>query len=130
MQSHLEKRALFTGRVEKPSDFLPAMDAVLIPSYSEGLPTVAVEAQASGIPVLVSDRVSRETDFHLGLLEFLSFSAAVSTWAEHLRKLPLMPRPTAAEVDQAFQQNYFSLEGGAELYESFLRGKIRTHQIR
>lgn len=41
-----------------------------------------------------------------------------------------MPRPTAAEVDQACQQNYFSLEGGAELYESFLRGEIRTHQIR
>ena len=37
-----------------------AMDVFVLPSFHEGLPVVAVEAQANGLPCLVSDKVSNE----------------------------------------------------------------------
>lgn len=40
-----------------------AMDALLLPSHFEGLPVVAVEAQLSGLPCLLSDSVTHETAF-------------------------------------------------------------------
>ena len=40
---------------------MQGMDFFVLPSYFEGLPTVAVEAQASGLPCLMSDTITRET---------------------------------------------------------------------
>jgi glycosyltransferase involved in cell wall biosynthesis len=50
----------FTGAVENTRDWYCALDVVLLPSLHEGLPMVAVEAQAAGVPVLLSDTLSRE----------------------------------------------------------------------
>ena len=48
----------FTSHVEK---YLAAMDIFLMPSLYEGLPIAAVEAQAEGLEVFLSDTISKET---------------------------------------------------------------------
>lgn len=42
------------------AEWYQAMDAFLLPSFFEGFPVVAVEAQASGIPCFLSDQISKE----------------------------------------------------------------------
>lgn len=52
---------LLGGRNDVP-EILQALDVFLLPSLSEGLPVSLIEAQASGLPCYVSDRVTREAD--------------------------------------------------------------------
>lgn len=66
----LKDSVLFLGvRADVPS-LLQAMDAFILPSFYEGLPVVAIEAQASGLPCYISDTVTREVDI-TGLCMFL-----------------------------------------------------------
>ena len=55
---------------------------LMMPSIQEGLPNVALEAQAMGLPCFVSDDVSTECD--CGLCRFLSLSDGAEFWAEEL----------------------------------------------
>jgi glycosyltransferase involved in cell wall biosynthesis len=51
-QLGLEGRVTFTGFDAQPQRWMRASDAVLVPSYAEGLPLVVFEAFANGKPVL------------------------------------------------------------------------------
>lgn len=56
-------------------------DIMLLPSFYEGFPVVLVESQAVGLPALVSNRVSKEVDLGLGLVNFLDIDE-VSPWVD------------------------------------------------
>lgn len=51
---------LFLGNRKDVPQLLSAMDLFLFPSLKEGLPVSVVEAQASGLPIMMSDRVTDE----------------------------------------------------------------------
>ena len=54
----LQDRVILTGSVDNVPDWLQAMDAAVMPSFFEGFPIVAVECQAAGLPVLMSDTIT------------------------------------------------------------------------
>lgn len=54
-------RIHMTGIRSDVDNLLQAMDVFLLPSISEGLPVSAIEAQAAGLPCVLSDGISRET---------------------------------------------------------------------
>lgn len=56
----LEGKVIFTGVVNDPQKYYSAMDLFLLPSKFEGLGIVNVEAQACGLPCIVSDVVPKE----------------------------------------------------------------------
>lgn len=68
-ERNLQKEVIFGGVVMNVQDYLQAMDMFILPSLFEGLGIVGVEAQAAGLPVLVSDRVPQE----LALTDSVSF---------------------------------------------------------
>lgn len=55
----LQNYIYFVGFKANVSEFYSAMDVLLLPSFYEGMPTVAVEAQANGLPVIVSNEISK-----------------------------------------------------------------------
>ena len=50
-----EERVLFCGRTDVVEQYLSAMDVFVLPSYREGFGSVVVEAEAMGVPVIVTD---------------------------------------------------------------------------
>lgn len=59
-QENLGTRAIFLGSVRDVASYMQAMDVLAMPSLFEGFPLVAVEGQAAGLPVLLSDRITEE----------------------------------------------------------------------
>lgn len=58
----LDKDIMFLGQSDRPEEYLMAMDIFLFPSKFEGLGLSAVEAQISGLPTLISDKVPQEVN--------------------------------------------------------------------
>lgn len=62
-QYGLSEKVIFTGVIDNVNEYLCAMDVFLLPSLYEGLPVVCVEAQAAGLPCIVSSNVTEEIQF-------------------------------------------------------------------
>lgn len=58
----LTDNVIFLGKNNEVFNYYQSMDLFLLPSLYEGLPLVIVEAQASGLQCIISDKVSREVD--------------------------------------------------------------------
>ncbi|MGN1313721.1 MAG: glycosyltransferase family 1 protein [Lachnospiraceae bacterium] len=56
----LEDRVILTGRRKDVVCFLQMFDLLLFPSIYEGLPVSLVEAQNTGLPCLISERITEE----------------------------------------------------------------------
>lgn len=61
-QLNLEDSVLFLGKRSDVPELLQVMDVFYLPSHFEGLPVSLIEAQASGLKCIVSDKVSRQSD--------------------------------------------------------------------
>ena len=56
----LEEKVLILNYRKDISNLLQAMDLFMLPSLYEGLPLSCLEAQAAGLPCIISDRISSE----------------------------------------------------------------------
>ena len=72
-----------TGMVSNVEDYINAMDIIAFPSLSEGLPVSLVEAQANGIPIVLSNRVSPEVKLNSNVL-LLDLDSGKQIWADSI----------------------------------------------
>jgi len=79
----IEHAVVFTGLRRDVPDFLNAFDVFFLPSRYEGMPVVGIEAQAVGLPCLMSDAVPPDTAI-TPLVEFFPLTAGIDEWAHKL----------------------------------------------
>ena len=75
-----KNRIIKYGETNNPIAFYSAMDVLVFPSRSEGLPVVLLEAQIAGLPCVASDRITREVDF--GEINWQSIDDNPEKWAD------------------------------------------------
>jgi glycosyltransferase involved in cell wall biosynthesis len=80
----LAQRTIFTGVRSDVCRLLPAVDVFLFPSLWEGLPMTVLEAQAAGLPCVISDVISDEVDVVPGLTRRVPLAAGAAHWAEEV----------------------------------------------
>ncbi len=109
-----------------PGVMVDAMDAFVLPSLHEGLPLVLVEAQAAGLPCLVSEAAAHEAAVHAPLVRRLTLAAGADAWARALTELPARLSPREPLLAQALERSPFSLPHSlaamAALYEAAVAG--------
>ena len=62
-------------------------DVIAFPSLYEGLPLTVVEAQAVGIPIIVSKNITKEAEFDSELVDYLPLTSSAQQWADAILKL-------------------------------------------
>ncbi len=76
----IEKEVVFAGVRSDIPDVLSAMDVFVFPSLYEGMPNTVIEAQATGLPCVISDTITREADI-TGIVKYLPLSSP-EKWAD------------------------------------------------
>ncbi|MDW7613460.1 glycosyltransferase family 1 protein [Peribacillus simplex] len=74
---------IFTGIRSDIPEILQGMDIFVFPSLFEGLGIVAIEAQAAGLPCIVSDSIPKEA-FITSLIQSLPLNSSLDEWKEHI----------------------------------------------
>ena len=82
----LSDSVIFAGVRNDVNCCMQAMDLFLLPSLFEGLPVVGIEAQAAGLPCLMSDTITKETNL-FGLVEFASLRNSPEMWADKIMSM-------------------------------------------
>ncbi len=72
---------MFMGAQNNINEYYQAMDAFVLPSFAEDLPVAAIEAQASGLPLFVSDTIDSELEI-TDSIKWLSLSQPAEIWAD------------------------------------------------
>lgn len=88
---HLENYVKLLGSREDVKDFYQIFDVYLQPSKYEGLCISAIEAQASGLPCVVSDVLSGETKVTKSYMA-LSLNQSPEEWGKTILALQGIPR--------------------------------------
>ena len=81
---HADKVKLLGSRNDM-KELYQAVDLFFLPSIFEGLPVTGVEAQAMGLPCVISDSVTREV-VYTDLVEFVSLEKKKDEWADTVCK--------------------------------------------
>lgn len=107
----ISDKIIFTGVRSDVPALLSAMDVFVFPSLYEGMPNTVIEAQATGLPCLIADTITREADI-TGLVHYLPLGDA-GTWAHLVAELPRVKRETPL---QKFKENGYDIETVAEQF--------------
>lgn len=81
----LGESVIFAGRTGQAERYYSAMDVFALPSVFEGFGLVAAEAQANGLPCVLSDRVPKLADIG-GNVQFLPIEKGTEPWLRGLQQ--------------------------------------------
>lgn len=116
---HLTEHLRLTGARTDMPRLYQAMDALLLPSLFEGFPTVALEAQCSGLPVVLSDAITRDC----AMADNMFYQPLdADRWAEILLGLPPIDRAPASEfgVAAVAREGYDLAQNAMRLQAAYL----------
>ena len=97
------------GYCNNTSDYFLNADIMLLPSFSEGLPTVMIEAQAYGCAVIASNRITRECDLQIDRVEFCDIcDSSLNCWEEKILKFGKKKNVKQTELIEKINEKGFS----------------------
>ncbi|WP_062237235.1 glycosyltransferase family 1 protein [Fictibacillus sp. FJAT-27399] len=82
----MEDKVILTGVRSDIPDLLQSMDVFLFPSIFEGLPVTLIEAQAAGLPCVISKNITDEINV-TSLVNSVSLLKSANFWAEKILEI-------------------------------------------
>lgn len=100
-KSFVKNKIFILGNIDDTRPFYSMADCLIMPSIFEGLPLSAVEAQASGLPCLLSDSITDEAIISKNCIK-LDINSRPSLWASAILNLPKRNINGGSFLDQKF----------------------------
>lgn len=122
----IDNNVVFTGVRSDVNDLLQAMDVFVFPSLYEGFGIVLIEAQTSGLPCIVSDKVASDGLIIDDLISVMSLNQSAEEWAQHIiSRLGEKRHDRTAEIKTA---GYDISTTSKELMDFYLNIEYRYEQ--
>lgn len=106
----------FLGVREDVNEVMQAFDLFLLPSLFEGLPVTMVEAQASGLPCVISDKVPIQCDI-TGNVKVVALEDSPEKWADVV--LDFMEEFEREDTFDKLKKAGFDIQENAKWLEGF-----------
>lgn len=114
-EKHMEERAHLMGNVNNINEVLSAFDVFAFPSLYEGTPLSLIEAQANGVPCIISDRIPDDACL-TDLITKLPIENS-DCWIEHICSAQRNnPKTYATAIREKYEDIQESMK---KLYEIF-----------
>lgn len=120
----LEEKIRLLGDCSDVKSLYSSADLFFLPSLFEGLPLTAIEAQAEGLPCLLSDTISDEVKC-LNRLQFYPLEKSPAQWAQQMNQMIRLSENRDL-CNQQMETSRYSLTESRKflprLYGEYLRG--------
>ncbi|MCV3320371.1 glycosyltransferase [Pediococcus pentosaceus] len=117
-QNNLQSSVLFLGNRKDVNRIMQALDVFVLPSVHEGLGLVNIEAQAAGLPCIVSNGIPRSAKV-LKSFEFLSLEGPTSEWVNEILKYENFKRSNT--VKNVIEAGYDINNSAKEVEELYVK---------
>lgn len=118
---------IFMGVRSDVNELVQAMDFFVFPSLFEGLGIVAIEAQTSGLPCIISDTVPDEAIVTKNLVTVMSLNESAEKWADCI--IARLEEKRYSRVDEIKAKGYDVSETAKWLEEFYLSINNQTEEI-
>ena len=118
----IDKNVIFTGVRLDVNRLLQAMDVFVFPSLYEGIPVTMIEAQASGIQCVISDKVPNESVITEEMVTVKKLSDSAEEWAECILSKKDSERKDASDD---IKKHDYDIKSAAKRLEEFYIGKAK-----
>ena len=135
----IREQVIFTGIRHDVDAFLSAMDVLIFPSVFEGLPLTLIEAQAAGLPCLLSTAVDKSVEVTKGLVSWKSIDETPQAWAKKAVSLvgnngDAIPKADIVEARlcqrEAVSEAGYDIRALAKWYEDYFETISRQRKSR
>ena len=110
----IENKVIFLSSRNDMERIYQAMDVFVLPSLFEGLGIVAIEAQAAGLPVVLSDGVSKEAAV-TNNVRVVSLRKTAKEWANQI----LSSKSIDTDIEEKIRKAGFDIKEQADWLESY-----------
>ena len=112
----LNKNVVMMGARRDVANIFKTADCFLFPSNWEGLPVTVVEAQAAGLPCLISDRITDEVNI-TPLVKKLPIDQGVKCWVDAIERISFQKQDVIKQICEAG----FDIKESSEWLQNFYR---------
>jgi glycosyltransferase EpsF len=121
LASEVEEKGLssyveFLGMRSDIPKLLNIFDLFIMPSLYEGLPLALIEAQAAGVPSIVSNQITKEADLGIGIVKFLDLHDHKKWVSEILINNRKEQRVDITNIKQAFKVHKYDVKSNSDIY--------------
>lgn len=93
----INKNVIFAGVRTNVNELMQAMDLFVFPSLYEGLGISIIEAQAAGLPCVISNMIPSESIVTENLVSVMQLSDSTLNWADHILSRVIEERRDCSE---------------------------------